>query len=566
MAVRDPRSHNAMPFPVRWRRQGSAGWRLCVKVASNGMNDTQKAIVGLLEAGKPELQVAAAQILGELRLKESPVVRALAQGLRRSPVLARFCLDALSKIHTDEAVEIIARAAVELDPVGDHAAHLVAELGPGAQPVLAAAYPEAVLEQRLRILAILGRSLGKDAVPVFVHGLLTPETAEAAAKVLLAAKAQFTPALQKLLREAIGKHTVEALPEASLAQVVTVLAAVDAEGSRQLLVDLTAPTVSPLVRSAAFRSLRGTKLSAAQVRAMMDLLEDPTQRDVHAAVRDVLAELPEVPEGVLVVLKRLLAARQPEQRLFALRMLRTAGGAELAKFALKLLAHEDARFREAAAEALAHNKQAIEPLFRLLLTTKDIALAQAATAILVRLREHLTPKFLRTATDKALKSLAGNARVADLLLDVVLVAGSTKIAPYLTERCVRLRRVHRYADAMHVLARVVSTAPDDTEARYQLALAKLLHDAAQPSQDSVAPGNSTMGFLATLLRGGFPVAERLRKEGAISPDDLLRIATHFAAAVGPERRFATELLQHLAARTKGRASDEARVALRAVGG
>jgi hypothetical protein len=102
-----------------------------------------------------------------------------------------------------------------------------------------------------------------------------------------------------------------------------------------MLVGLTGPEVAPVVRSAAFRALRGTKLTALQVRAMMDLLEDNEQRGVHDAVREVLAELPEVPEGLLPVLKRLLVARQPEQRLFALRMLRTAGGADLAKFALE---------------------------------------------------------------------------------------------------------------------------------------------------------------------------------------------------------------------------------------
>jgi hypothetical protein len=35
--------------------------------------------------------------------------------------------------------------------------------------------------------------------------------------------------------------------------------------------------------------------------------------------------------------------------------------------------------------------------------------------------------------------------------------------------------------------------------------------------------------------------------------------------VGAERRFGTDLLQHLAQRTKGRAGDEARLALRTAG-
>jgi hypothetical protein len=530
------------------------------------MNDSIKAIIGLLETGKPEIQVAAAQVLGELRVKDPAAVKALAGALRRSPVLGRFCLDALAKIQTDDAVAILARTAVDMDPLGDHAAHLSVEAGEAGHPILAAAYQDASIEQRIRILGVMSRHIGKEAIAVFVHALLTPETTEPAAKALVASAKQFVPATQKLLRDGLHKHLEGALPDSCLAQVVVVLAAVDTEGSRQYLLGLIGPEIAPIVRSAAFRALQGSKLTAAQVRTMLDLLEDPNQKGVHEAVREVLAQLPEVPEALVPVLKRLLQARQPEQRLFALRMLRTAGGADLAKLALRLLDHEDERFRAAAIDALAHNKQAIEPLLRLVLTSKDMVVAKAGSDILVRLREQLGPKVVRTIAEKALKLLATNARTADLLLDVALAAGGAKIAPFLVERCVRLRRVSRHADALHVLARMAAVAPADDEVLFQLALTKLLHDAAQPASEDAPPGNSTMGFFAVLVRNGFPVFERLRKETVMTPELLLRVATHFATAVGPERKLATELLQHLATRTKGRAGEEARVALRAVGG
>src|SRR5262245_64809182 len=93
------------------------------------MNDTLKIIVETLETGKPELQVAAAQILGELRARETAVVRALGNAVRRSPVLGRFCLDALSKIATPEALELIARVLVEHEPLADQAAHLLVDRG-----------------------------------------------------------------------------------------------------------------------------------------------------------------------------------------------------------------------------------------------------------------------------------------------------------------------------------------------------------------------------------------------------------------------------------------------------
>ena len=530
------------------------------------MNDTLKIIVGLLESGKPELQVAAAQILGELRAKEPTAVRTLGTAMRRSPVLGRFCLDALAKVGTRDAVEIIASAMADNEALADHAAHLLAEIGHAAHGVLATTYSQAVGELRVRILAILAHSLSKDAIDVFIHGLLTPETAETAGRLLLASASQFTPPLQKALRDGLTPHLEGALPEISLAQVATVLARVDPAGARALLLSLTAPTTPALVRSAAFRALRGGKLTAAQVRGMMDLLEDQAQKDVHEAVREVLVELPELPEGLLPVLKRLLAARNPEQRLFAMRMLRTARGAELAKIALKFLVHDDVRFRRVAEEALAHNKSAIEPLVRLVQTTRDPGLAATAAELLTKLGPEIPPKSLRLLADKAVRMLSTNARGGELLLGVVIAAGGAKVAPDLVERAVRLRRVRRHRDALHILARIVGSQHSNGEAQYQLALTKLLQDMGRPEAEATSPGNPTMGFFAALVRAEFPLVERLRKESAVTPEAMLRVASHFAEAVGVERRFGTELLKHLAARTKGRAGDEARLVLRAVGG
>jgi len=530
------------------------------------MNDTLKAIVQVLESGKPELQVAAAQILGELRARDPVVVRELEAAMERSPVLGRFCLDALTKIGTAEAIAVLAGTLVENEALAEHAAHLLGEVGSPAHRVLADTYDQALGDQRLRILGILGRTIDKDALSVFVHALLTPETAAAAGRLLLAAADQFDAQLRKQFRDGLTPHLEGALPEQCLAEVVTVLVGVDAAGSRSLLLRMSADGHPASVRSAAYRSLRGSKLSAAQVRAMMDLLAEPNEKDVHDAVRDVLAELPEVPTSMVPVLKRLLAARQPEQRLFALRMLRKATGADMAKVSLKLLDHDDERFRRAAADALAHNKQAIDPLVRVVQTSRAPGLVQAAADVLVRLAPAMSPKAVRGVLDKAARLLATNARTSDLLLGVVLASQGTKVGAELVERAVRLRRTRRYGDALHVLARLAASPHGSDEGRYQLALTRLLQDMARPADELESPGNPTMGFFSALVRSGFPLVERLRKESAVSPEALLHVASHFAEAVGVERRFGTELLQYLASRKKGRAGDEARVALRAVGG
>lgn len=537
------------------------------------MNDTIKSIVDLLIEGKPELQVAAAQVLGELRPKDAAAIDALSNGLDRSPLLGRFCLDALAKIANPAALAKMAEAVVEHEVLSDHAAHLLGDLGPEAHGVLAEIYPQAIGEQRGRILSVLGRELSDASIPVVVGALLTNDLMDVAATMLERGSRAMTPAMKKLLRESLQERLDDSLvPNASsntvapntVARVLAVLAVVDAKGSKTLFLKCIEVGLPTPVRSAAFRALRGAELTANQTKAMMASLEDGAQKGVHDAIRDLLVNLPELPTGLAPGLKRLLASRQPEQRLFAIRMLRTAGGVELAKSFVKLLDHDDARFREAAVDGLANNKQAVEPLLKLMQSTKNLDMSQIAGTILARLVSHITPKMQKAAGEKAVKLLATNSRLGDMLLDLVLLAGGPKITPFFIEKAIRLRRAQHTAEALHVLAKIGASDFSDDEVHYQIAVIKLLASADE-IEGSGTPGNSTMGFFSVLIRAGFPLFDRLKRESAIKPEMLLRVATYFTQAVGAERRFGTELLQHLANRTKGRAGDEARLVLRTAG-
>lgn len=528
------------------------------------MNDTIKLIIGLLREGKPELQVAAAQVLGELRPKDLETVDALSNGVDRSPLLGRFCLDALAKIATEDAVAKLAEAVVEHEVMSDHAAQLLGDLGPSTHTVLAEIYPQAIGEQRGRILSVLGRELSNDSIPVVVDALLTNDLNDTAASMLEAGSKQITAEMACLLRENLEKRLNASMSPLLVARVLTLLATVDPEGSKDLFLQHIESEVPQQIRSAAFRALRGAELTAAQTKAMMASLEDPAQKGVHEAIRELLINLPELPTGLGPGMKRLMASRQPDQRLFALRMLRTSGGAELAKSFIKMLDHDDERFRDAAIAGLSNNKQAVEPVLKLMQSTKNLDLAKACSSVLMSLAAHIPAKLQTAAAEKAVKLLPTNARLGDMLLDMALAAGGTKLPPFLIDKAIRLRRVHRHAEALHILAKVGAGEHCTEEVHYQIALIKLLV-AADEVEGAGVPGNSTMGFFTVLIRGGFPLLDRLRAESAIKPEMLLRVANYFTAAVGVEKRFGIELMQFLAARTKGRAGEEARLALRVAG-
>src|SRR5262245_19407579 len=107
------------------------------------MNETVEDIVGILDTGRPDLQVAAAQILGELRVKDPIVVRALAAAASQSNVLGRYSLEALARVGTPDALRVVVRILCEHDALADQAIHLLGEAGPVAHPIVADAFADA---------------------------------------------------------------------------------------------------------------------------------------------------------------------------------------------------------------------------------------------------------------------------------------------------------------------------------------------------------------------------------------------------------------------------------------
>lgn len=529
------------------------------------MNDTVKEIVAILEHGRPELQVAAAQILGELRPKDAAVGKALASAATRSNVLGRYAIEALARYGTPEALRVVVRVLCENDTLADQAMHLLAEAGEAAHPEVAAAFADAPADRRARLLQVLSRPFGKDSVRPFAQALTTPDLSESAARILQAASDTMSPALRKAVRDELASVLEAPLPEQSSAAVLAVLARVDANGAKNLLWKQVGEDHPPAVRSAALRALCGQKLTAVQVKGLLAELEDAGKRDVHDAIREVLGAMPEWPDGLVPVLKRMLAGRNPEHRLFALRALRTTSSPDLVKLALKLRDHADARFRAAAEDVLASSKHAVEPLLRLLQSCKDPVEGPRLAGLLVRHGEALGQKQVKAIAERSIKLMPTNALAGDLLCDVAIRTGGQKLLPLFLDKAVRWRRSKRYPEALHLLAKLAQAQLLDGEGQYQLALTRFLQDLQRPAHAEAAPGNAAMGFFAVLLRDGFPLFDRLKKETSLQPEHLLRLATHFSEAVGPERRFGAELLQHLAARNKGRAGEEARYALRAAG-
>ena len=169
--------------------------------------------------------------------------------------------------------------------------------------------------------------------------------------------------------------------------------------------------------------------------------------------------------------------------------------------------------------------------------------------------------------ERGAKLLLAQDAMGEVVLTLLVEAQPKKGVAAIVDKAIRLRRQRKFAEAVGLLAFLAAARHIDAEGRYQLALSRLLFDAAQKRDADEAPaGDATMGYFALLVREGFPVLDRLKRESMVAPDELLRVGEHFTEAVGDERRFGAELLHHVADKHgRRRAGEEARSRLRAEG-
>ena len=290
------------------------------------MNETLKAVVRVLEEGQAELKVAASQILGELAPQDPEVVQALRSQLTLGDnTLNRFILQALAKIGTGEAIEILVMRMRDGGGTADLVRHLLSSIGGAVADTLAASYPDATPELRSRILGILGNYSVAGALDVLVQATLgdNESLSKEACQFLLERLQEVSEADRKRYREKVFKELKASkhLTPAALAHGLRVLASVSVAQSRPTLLKFAQPANPPVVRQAALLGLEKASLTSIQSESLLAYLDDS---DVTHVVKPTLVALhhhTDWSRPSITKLRSLLSSRREPMKLFALRAL-----------------------------------------------------------------------------------------------------------------------------------------------------------------------------------------------------------------------------------------------------
>ena len=535
------------------------------------MNDTLKAIAKVLSEGKPERQVAAAQILAELKPQEPLAVKSLASRLSNAePMLTRFILEALAAIGTEDATRALLERLRMGGAESDQIALLMSrEENATMARFLAGVFDESDLELRCRILGIVGRPTGREALAVLRKALLSPEPslADAAQRCLheIAPKlsGERRVGLVEQLKQDVEHKDVAAAP---LAQAIRALGLLDPVGARPVCLKFTGVKQPPIVRQAALHALQGAELTPAQAEGLLGHL---SEIDMTYIVRPTVAVLGRVDKwlpGAVTKLKKLLEIGSEEIQRFALHALRQCKTEAVATVCLQFVLRQGDAFHDAAIEALSNNPAALEPLLAAFVKEKDVSVARRLAMPLTRLGPHFNETQVKALTERAAKQVSNSEPLGDVTLHVVLSAARDLAMEDFADRALKLRRAKKTPEAHALLVRVATHAPLSNEAQYQLALCKLVaeHGSRNAPENSISAGNATMGYFASLIRDGFGLLDRLKKEQLLLPEHLVRLGSHLAEGVGVERRFGADLLQYVVSKhPRVKAGEQAKLVLRA---
>ena len=518
------------------------------------MNPLIRKIVGLLKTGKPDQQMAAAVVLGEIRPKDREAVRLLGQSLQAGSRPVRLaCIEALGKIGAPAGLPfLMPLLEIEDGDVRAKALEALSAFGSRAVPPVAKRLVDAPPTVRRALITVLAKIGGRDAVEALLALIQTahPEASREASQALAAQAPSIPKSERSALRsrvEKILKAPPKKVQPATLSAGLTLLGTFGDAGSAPLILKLAGPGYPESVRREALlalgSALRGSTLSPKVLSGVFLLLTDRTSQALTAAALEVLYRM-DLPSGAAEPLMALLEARDPAVRRFSARKLGGVGGMKAARRLVSLLSDPDPSLRDAAADSLSRLPEAAPLLMEELGRQNDVHKAWAVAHILKAHAAKIAKPPLKALTRRGIDLILKEERVWEPFLHVVRHADPRMLYSALMAEALRLKKARRYEEAEAVLKPLLRTEQFDAEAKFELALASLKASANREDVSPRTPDSPLDLFRQLAKDATFPLLQRLRKERIhLESEDLYWLGFHLAEATGDEKELGAELLK-----------------------
>lgn len=522
--------------------------------------DALERIARLLDDETPRKRIAAAVVLGELKVKDPAVVSRLIT-MAKDPIeaYAEAAVEALGQIRALKALPVLLDSLGRGRELSQKARTAVGELGEEALPEIRARLDGASPEVRAVLSQLLPAVGGRQSFEMALEGL-RGQPWDAINKVALSVRQEartMSEAERRVMKTQCDKFLAKkksADDELAVRGVLKILGFLELAEAQDLLLGYLGAKHEPAVRLEAVTALRFALASGPSkkaLRRLMDLLID-TDALVGRAARDSLTVL-KIGAEFADELAELCACEVGEVALWAIRHLGELAVAEkgaagkLAARTLLPVARSDERARaEAAAKVLAQLPGGDSLLAEALADAEDETGAQVLADVIAPLSTALGKKDVKRLLDAGSKNLMKHLAVARKQLEPVRAADPEAWAEVLREKAKALQKKDpARAEAIgQLLGRSMVATPED---RFGLVVNQLAHSSLDP-HPRARQRDPALLELEKLHKEGFKIGEAVSKDKKLTDEARYYLGVHFAEKPMFElKNIGAEILEGLSA-------------------
>lgn len=264
-----------------------------------------------------------------------------------------------------------------------------------------------------------------------------------------------------------------------------------------------------------------------------------------------------IPESLAKAFAHLAKSKNPAAQKLAMERMPAGGGASAVKALIDALGGDDPTPRDAAARGLAKAPEAVLPVTRALLATKDEQVARRYAGVIRSHRGNVSNQAVQELADRVREYMdvhgKGKATADQIVLERVLAELIADVAPavhveLLFERAKRLRKQGKSVEAFGSLKPLLRSRADidtaiDDEQRFFLALLSL-EAAGEGLLRTTRTDDPVFEQFSRLAAKGYPVAKQLAREKDVSDEALYALGFRLLeSGDGSNEELGAELLQ-----------------------
>lgn len=520
------------------------------------MDATLKGVVGLVTGTDVEARCAALLVLTQLRADDDRVVRTVGEALNaKNAVVRDFAVGYFEQVRPRDGLAYLAPLLdTQEEPLRQRTVAILADYGAAAVSAVRPQIKDAPRRRLNAIIDLCARVRSSAALDILFSVMASDDfdTNRAACDALIAsvpaldtkARADFFGRADDLASSAKGQRT------ALVAAAKLFGALTDAKARRRLfgMLDRREPhAVRTHGLGALVQCLRGQKLTTTEIEALLPLLDEDDEAGILRPAIQLLEDQT-LERSYLAQLNKLAESPQPMVKRLAVQKLGGFDSGAVVKTLIGYLTDDSYARRDQATASLKKLPAARAALMKELLESDDERKAWTLADVL--LAHDRT--WRRDTTDALWKKLQGaleerDDRLYTAYFHFLNALDSGALVERVRARADVLRKKKDFAGTAKWLGLLKDSPAFDAQAKFALAVAELKsHKHALAA--TIRRHDTALELLRGLAHSAFPAAEQLRKERALTPEELFYVAFNFAEGDAEEKATARELLAYLAAR------------------